>query len=294
MPHVGARAVKRRQPPPRKVSPAAARVVSRLARHSLSQVAPPKRQRAPTRSVQRAVGRTLSQVVRQQRPTVRAARVATRPKRRVVRATPGNVFREPIGLSSSLKMMQQRAQAKSTAALDASYTQPVALREYGDYLKRTYGKARRFYPGATRKTPGFDFADPHQRELRGSVFGVDPHSGRVIPTARRSVHLTPTDAWAYVLQGKHRGNLAGDFSKFVPLHEWAHVYQRSPDVLNYAYSPHSHALIEGGAQAFANDIAPLLGIPRQSRASNPGYATLSDFVRRTKGRRYVRRGQFGY
>jgi hypothetical protein len=272
----------------------------------------PKRQQIPARVVQgaaRAVGQTLSQAVRApQRPArrvsrpldrtlpgVRAVTHPAKPRRSVVDSPIVNPFaRKSIAIQSHpFGLNQELAGLKSLGALRGSYTPATAMREYRQYVNKTYKRAQPFYPGSTKQVPHSDFGIPNRQFTDlAEVFTIDPHSGKVIPPSKRGVHFTPQDAWDYVLHPPR--SPMSSFSRFVPLHEWVHVNQRNPAVRGYSRKGLSHALIEGGAQAFAQQLAPALGIPLQSRQSNPQYASLADFVRKAKGQRYVQRGQFGY
>lgn len=106
--------------------------------------------------------------------------------------------------------------------------------------------------------------------------GKEPHTVVVTPTGRMQMGEAIRPDAARTLNKQERNLL-----RAVPLHEWAHLYQ---------HGHFNQARDEGGAEAFAQSVAPRFGY-RYRRTKRDPYQRFANRARR-RGRRYVRHGQF--
>lgn len=172
-----------------------------------------------------------------------------------------------------------------------------AKKSYAGYVRGLYGRAHKFYPGAPDKPPPIDFNTPRADDKLMAYLKSDlAHE----PPGNRPIHFTAKDALGFIAPRKparvtqlydfnmkplkkvRKRDQTADFVRYAPVHEFAHEFQRGP---------YNRARDEGGAEAFARQVASALGV---HPVSSPEYTELARHVRRKKGRGYVTSGQFGY
>lgn len=130
--------------------------------------------------------------------------------------------------------------------------------------------ARQFYPGASERMPTLRFP---KHLPKGDAAFVDDATNRVSLGKGAAKELRK----------------GADYYENIILHEWAHVFQKRAALKKWE--------IEGGAEAFARDIAPKvykqLNLPYSNRGTAaPGYGGFLAKVRQEHDEDWVLHGQF--
>jgi hypothetical protein len=162
---------------------------------------------------------------------------------------------------------------------------------YEGYAKRLWPKVRSAYglPDSA-PMPKLIFDAPRDQKVLKVQGKVLPVSAYVPPgkKGKRSVHVTYSGAMGARLRPIQAGAAHTESVKQqrgIPVHEWAHVYQgRSAD--------RSKADAEGGAEAFTRDVMRALGHPYHRKGVHHAYDPYVEYVRKHRGRRWIRSGQF--
>lgn len=224
-------------------------------------------------------------------------RVVTRNHRAVVTRQPYKPNPKKVISHGTVRRLQQRAKLRQRAKAKAATpgvlsirfahakgsknahnaarvtpgVQLVADAEYRDYNRRLWNRAKSAYPGGHV---------PPSLILRANKYTRDEYRGTVPykrPGRPRRVLYTPDVALSSLL----RDDMA-PFADYVPLHEWAHVYQRRP------HSRRGWEANEGAADQLALQVAKDIGV---EGIPNYEYKPYRRRARR-RGQNYIHRGQF--
>lgn len=147
----------------------------------------------------------------------------------------------------------------------------VSAAKYKAYAQRLWPKVRRHY-GLPKGAPMPQLKV--LRELAGQIeFVTSDRPGEVkVSQGAANANYAP------------KGSKSRNYARSVLIHEWAHTRQKNAH--NRRKLP--RALVEGGAEAFEQEIDKKLGLPGDT---TPEYARFARQARK-KGRHYIIKGQF--